>query len=311
MKFLTRYLLIGIILGFCLSFNPIPATAQPDENQNLKSMISELEKKIKDADQRMIAHPTFLEELRNLVEKYKSQLRELFFRDFFDDGDYKKNPKWIVKSGAFSVTDSGRLSSFVALETDEVQAENQPEQNKSIEQEAVGIILDSLFGAKKSPEPAQKKLQRPVEPVQPASIYTKKVFPPTFEMSMKFKSSQEGEMDIILLGTKNLLPRYRLKIKVNHSEENPIEIIRESNSRSFVVGAGNKFPVINDGKIHTLSWIRFTNGAMNILIDGDLVLQTYEVYYRDDFTGFQISNNGGSYEWDSFEIFKAGKPQVE
>ena len=311
MKLLARYLMIGIILGVFLSLISTPATAQSDGNQKLKSMISELEKKIEDADKRMIAHPTFLEELKNLVEKYRSQLRELYFRDTFKDGDFEKNPKWIVKSGAFSVTDAGRLSSVVSLKTDSVQEKEPSKQNKSLEQEAVGILLDSLFGAEKSPEPVESKPQKLPEPVQPAVIYTKKVFPPTFEMNMRFKTSPHGEMALTLLGTKKLLPRYRLKINANHSEKNPIEIIRESNSRSFVVGASNKFPKINDKKFHTLSWIRYSNGAMNILIDGDLVLQTYEVYYRDDFTGFEISNNGGSHEWDSFKIFKAKKPKGE
>lgn len=127
-------------------------------------------------------------------------------------------------------------------------------------------------------------------------------------MNVKFKTSPNGEFDITLLATKNLVPRYRLKIKADHSNENPIEVIRESGNRSFTVDASNKFPVINDGKFHTLSWIRLTNGAMNVLIDGIKVLQTYEVYYRDDFTGFEVTNNGGSHKWNSFEIYKALKP---
>ncbi len=155
-----------------------------------------------------------------------------------------------------------------------------------------------------------KKPEKVPETIQPAYIFTKKIFPPAFEMNMKFKSSQTGEMDIVFLGSKNLIPRYHLKIQANHSEDDPIEIVRESNSRKFVVGASTKFPVINDGKFHTLTWIRLTNGAMNVLIDGDVVLQTYEAYYRDNFTGFGVTNNGGSYQWDSFEIFKALKPQT-
>ncbi len=317
MKALTKYRLIGTFLSVSLFFMLTSAGAQSDENQKLKAMIFELETKIEDADKRMVAHPKFLEELSRLVEKYKSQLRELFFKDTFADGNFNKTPEWIVKSGHFSVNDAGRLSNLVAMQPvgteSEKKPEEMPEKNKSIEAEAVGILLDSIFGPapkKESQQEEQIPEQMP-EPVQPASIYTQRTFPPAFEMNFKFKSSGEGEMVVTLLGSQSLLPRYRLKIKANHSEADPMEIIRESRSRSFVVGAGTKFPEINDGNLHTLSWIRFTNGAMNVLIDGDVILQTYEVYYRDNFTGFELTNNGGSYEWDSFEIFKARKPQAD
>lgn len=308
MKFFTNHLLIGTILVFCLTFNPVFASAQPDQNKKLKSLIAELETKIENADKKMIAHPSFLEELRDLVEKYKSQIRELFFKDTFNDGDYDNNPKWTVKSGEFSVNKAGRLSSFVALPTDEAQEVDQSERKKSVEAEAVEILIDSFFGSSPKNETVHKKAPQS-ETVQPASIYTKKTIPPAFEMNVKFKSSPNSKFDITLLGTNNLLPRYRLKIRADHSIEEPIEIVRESGSRSFTVDASNKFPVINDGEFHTLSWIRLTNGAMNVLIDGIKVLKTYEVYYRDNFTGFEITNNGGSHKWDSFTIFKALKPK--
>jgi len=310
MKFFANYLLICILSGSCLILNPAFVLAQQDQDQKLKSLISELEAKIKDADKRMIAHPSFLEELRGLVEKYKSQIRVLFFKDSFKDGNYDKKPTWTVKSGDFSVNNAGHLSSFVAFGAHEAQTADQPGQNKSVEAEAVGLLIDSILGSSKKKETVQEPAPTP-EPVQPASIYTKKTFPPAFEMNVKFKSSPKGEFDITLLGTNKLLPRYRLKIKADHSNEEPIEIIRESGTRSFTVGASDKFPVINDGKFHTLSWIRLTNGAMNVLIDGVRVLQTYEVFYRDDFTGFEVTNNGGSYKWDSFTIYKALKANTK
>ena len=77
------------------------------------------------------------------------------------------------------------------------------------------------------------------------------------EMTMKFKStSLSGEMGIVLLGTQNLVPRYRLNLRPDHSKDKPIEVLRESNSRQFVVGAATKFPVINDGNFHTLKFLK-------------------------------------------------------
>ena len=299
-----------ITLFLIISFPVIAADSE--ENRTLKAIITELEGQIERADKQRVAHPTFLNELRALVEKYRSQLRELFFIDTFKDRNFNKNPRWVVQSGEFSVNKAGRLTSFVPMQMQPYEeiGEESLKQDRSLEAEAVGVLLDSIFGSKKNPEPIQNTPEIISEPMQPSYIYTKKVFPAAFEMNMKFKLSQEGETEIVLLGSKNHIPRYRLKIKANHSEEDPIEIVRETKKRSFVVGAGSEFPIINDGKFHVLTWIRLTDGAMNVLIDGNVVLKTYEAYYRGDFTGFGIANNGGSHEYDSFKIFKALKYQA-
>ena len=70
--------------------------------KTLQSMISDLEKAIQNADRRMVAHPSFLNELRGLVEQYKTKIRQVFFSDDFSDGNYKFSPKWTVDAGFFS-----------------------------------------------------------------------------------------------------------------------------------------------------------------------------------------------------------------
>ncbi len=300
--------ILFMFLFLCLS--PLSAS-QTEGNPQLKNMITDLEKKISDADARMVAHPSFLDELRTLVEKYKSQLREVFFKDNFRDSNYTQKPKWIVKSGDFFVTKTKRLSNSVNAATSEPEKNSEPQKSPSLEEEAIGLLLDNIFGTKKNDKPAKKTPAQPLKPVQPAFIFTKTIFPPAFEFNMTFLSSSlRGEMEIVLLGTKNLTPRYRLNLNLENSKDNPIEILRLSNSRQFVIGAATKFPRINDGNIHVLKWIRFQDGAMHVLIDDKIVLTTYEVYYRDNFSGFGIENKGGTHEWASFKIFKAQKPET-
>ena len=310
MRYRFKCAVSAVFIGFSLLCALPVSASETDENATLKSMITELEEKIKSADKRMVAHPNFLQELQSLVDKYKARLRELFFRDAFDDGNFSENPKWTVRSGSFAVNEAGRLTSFVAAGGVKASPQATDENKKSVEAEAVGILLDSIFGAPKKKEPVGQAPESESRPVEPASIYTQKGFPPAFEMTMKFKSSPEGKMDIVLLGGQNLSPRYRLKVNADHSASEPMEVIREGGSRSFVVGAADKFPALGSGRFHTLTWIRHADGAMNVAIDGDVVLKTYEVYHRDSFTGFEITNNGGSFEWDSVEIFKPVKPQT-
>jgi len=300
--------ILFIFLFLCLS--PLSAS-ETEGNLQLKNLIMDLEKKISDADTRMIAHPSFLDELRTLVEKYKSQLREVFFKDNFRDSNYTQKPKWIVKSGNFFVTKAKKLSNSVTVRNQEPEKSVDPQKAPSLEEEAIGLLMDNIFGSKKNDKSIETKPAQPLKPVQPAFIFTKTIFPPDFELNMEFIStSLTGEMEIVLLGTQNLTPRYRLNINLKNSKDKPIEILRENNSRQFVIGAATKFSRINDGNIHVLKWIRFQDGAMHVLIDDVTILTTYEVYYRNNFSGFGIKNKGGAYEWVSFKIFKAQKPEI-
>lgn len=44
------------------------------DRQALEDLLTELEQKIEDGDKRMIAHPTFLDELRDLLKRYKERI---------------------------------------------------------------------------------------------------------------------------------------------------------------------------------------------------------------------------------------------
>jgi hypothetical protein len=46
------------------------------DRQALEELLTELEQKIEDGDKRMIAHPTFLDELRDLLKRYKNRIAQ-------------------------------------------------------------------------------------------------------------------------------------------------------------------------------------------------------------------------------------------
>ncbi len=316
MKTIRIFILWIIVIAFCT----MPALSSAAENNGgndaLKAMITELEKKIKDADQRMVAHPKFLEELRALVEKYKSSIRQVFFKDNFKDGNFLKNPIWKVSSGNFLINDAFRLASSVFSNSPaKPQKKIEQQKPKTVEEQAVGLVLDSLFGKPKkettSHEMTSKAPEETPEEKKPAAIFTKANIPPDFEINVTFLSNSKwGDFEIILLGTDSLVPQYRLSYKAGSSSERPLELIRESRNRKFIIEAATKYPVTDDGQLHQIKWIRYTNGAMKVLMDDDVILETYEVYFRDNFTGLQLINNGGAYEFASVEALKALKQDL-
>ncbi len=298
------FLLTVPVIIFLTVTAPIVAS-EPSNNKELKAIISELENKISDENERLLAHTKFLDELRALVGKYKSRLKELFLYDNFKDGNYTKNPVWIVKSGNFFINEAGQLSNSVIARVVEPGAES--EKDKSLEQEAIGLVLEGIFGSKKEAEP-ERKSESPSQTIQPAIIYSKTGISPDFEIDIEFISKSEmGEMEIVLLGSGNLTPHYRLNYKKNGSRNRPMEIIREDMGRKFIIGAATKYPHIDDGNLHKIKWVRYKNGAMNVLIDNDIVLETHEVYFKNEFTGIEIENKGGTYQWASIEIYKASE----
>ncbi len=301
-------ILMAIVI---MLFSALPSAMSQENqgNENLKAMILELETKIKDADQRMVAHPKFLEELNTLVEKYKAFIRKIFFKDGFKDGNFTQNPQWQVESGHFSVNDAHHLATDAFAKPVEKKREQKP---KSIEEQAIGLVLDSLFKpTEKKSDQVDTSSDKPSQETTPASIFTKTEIPPDFEINIQFLSNSKwGDFEIILLGSAPLVPQYRLSYKAASSIERPLELIRESNKRKFVIEAATQYPSTDDGKLHHLTWVRYKDGAMKVFMDNQIILETYEVYFRDRFNGLKLLNNGGSYEFASVEVFQAVKPEM-
>lgn len=296
-------LLIPLILGLAvLAWSPSVFTGQgapTDPNREaLKSLLDDLDKIIEDADHRMIAHPRFLDELRQLVARYRAKLREVFLFDDFSDGDYTRNPTWVVNSGRFRVTPLQRLKSRVRALRPVSATE---------EQEVLGPLGLILQEVLRSTQREERTSSRPeVSEPRQAVIHTEAQISSDFEVNISFLSrSTWGAMEVVLLGGTPSMPRYRLVYHAAPSSERPIQIFRQRGSKSYLIEEATKWPDLDDGALHKLQWIRDTEGTMRVLVDGEEVLRTAEIYYRGDFSGMALVNRGGVYEWDEIQVLKA------
>lgn len=111
-------------------------------------------------------------------------------------------------------------------------------------------------------------------------------------------------MEIVLLGGSPIAPRYRLIYKAAPSSKRPIIIVRVRDSGSYTIESATQYPVLDDGSLHKIQWIRDDEGHMRVLVDEKEVLSTVELFYRDDFKGLVLINRNGTYEWGPIKILK-------
>jgi len=275
------------------------SVASPDANREaLKSLLDDLRSKIKNADERMVAHPKFLEELRSLISQYEAKLRNIFFYDDFADGNFTGNPSWVVKKGEFRVTSTPRLQSKMP-----VYKPSQSARHEENEKAPIGFLLREIIRSGK-----QKKEfdVRPAPVQEEAVIQTKTRIGPYFELDMVFVSeSSWGSMELILLGGSPPTPFYRLVYQAAPSKNRPIEIVRERDSRRYTIESASLYPVLDDGRPHRLQWLRDEQGNMIVLVDEKKVISTVEIFYKDAFSGLSLVNRGGTYEWGPIRILQA------
>jgi hypothetical protein len=296
-----RWFSLFVVCAGLVGIFPILGYSAESDDANLKTLsdlLTELEQKIEEADKRMIAHPKFLEELRTLVDQYRARVREVFFDDNFSDGDYARNPKWVVDSGRFQITSSRRLWSSVPVERPA-----RPSSSKK-QSDTLGGILEEIV---RSTVEERETGDAPQEAEQ-ASIRTRARIGSDFEVDLTMVSrSSWGSTEVVLLGGDPPTPRYRIVYHAAPSAERPIEIIRERGSRRYLIESATRYPVLDDETPHRIQWIRDSQGQMRILVDGNEVLSTVELFYRTAFSGLALVNRGGTYEWGPIRVLQAPK----
>jgi len=275
---------------------PVTGHAADADRQVLNALLTELEQRIGKADERMVAHPKFLEELRALVKQYRAKLRVVFLSDDFSDGDYRSNPAWVVDSGSFQVNASRRLSSEVVQERPAT-----PKASKEKSSPLSGIFRDILSTPK-----GESKTEAPASVVKEARIHTLAQIGPAFEVDLTLVSrSSSGSMEIVLMGGTPPIPQYRMVYYPAPSAERPIEIIRERDGRSYKIESANQYPSLDDGIPHRIQWSRDSQDLLRVAVDGKEVLSTYDGFYKSPFAGLAFVNKGGTYEWGPILVLQA------
>jgi hypothetical protein len=256
--------------------------------EDLQKLIDELGALIDEAEKARAADPRFLQDIRNLTQRYERPWRKLLLSDDFHDGDFAADPAWAVSAGRFTIERGWGLRSYI--EPTAATAETEPEKPATDRDVAVSLLQGILRQATRQKGGAEKA--PPAARTEQADIHTAAAITNAFIIEMRLSSwKSPGRLEFGPYQGADRQGGYRLV----YTPGGPLSLVRQTARGVSVVDSSAEPVVLEDKKVHQLSWTRLADGTMKVAIDDKEVLSTFDRGFRDPFDGFVLVNKGGDY----------------
>jgi len=297
---MKRFLLGAALCAFTFSVeaaeNSYSAWSDPNAPQTqmsaeLDKMIKELNNLVLKAEQSRAADPKFIQDLKKLSARYAPLATTALFKDDFSDGNFTNNPAWKLISGKYWVESGYGLRSFVELNDNVAKA--QPKKKKVSNEEMVLGILGAVLGGKTTSTSNQAASSTTTTQVEAAEIQLPIRINNAFSINMDLSSwKDKGQFEFGPYQGRNLKTGYRLIYRAGGSPA--LELMRIYASGSSRVAKVDHLK-LEDKKSHKLNLSRTSSGEMKVIVDGKTLIQTIDNSFKDDFSGFIMTNRGGDY----------------
>lgn len=251
-----------------------------ERNDRMGELIKELRALTDRAGQARAADPKFLNDLRDLADRYQNPWSVVILRDDFTDGDFTRNPTWSVSAGKFWVEPGYGLRS-----TPELVA--QPQKKLTREQKAAALLNAFLTGKQAEPTPA------PAGPGH-AAINVAAPIPNAFSLTFEFTSwESKGQFEIgpYLTGQGN--NGYRLIYQPGATQV--LRLMRVTSQGASVVTSFRGALNLEDRKTHVVQWTRDKTGEMVVSVDDKEKFRATDRGFQAAFDGLVLINGGGDY----------------
>ena len=268
-------------------------------NGRTLELVDHLKEIIQRWEKNRTANPALLNQLRELVRRYDWPWRVKLLFDDFKDGDYTRNPAWVVIRGEFTIARPSGLRTIVGppAVAQPVPAERRRERNPA---DIIGGILKGISepGGAVSPlsdTPRVAEISTPVAVRNAFAIRTRMISQakPVTGARIEFGPYRGNGRE------------WGYRLAYNPGQRPSFEILRFSPGRSAVVETYDVFAELEDGKAHELEWRRDRDGGMSVFLDGAEIVRAVDRGITEFFDGFTIVNLGGDYTFEEIEIFGA------
>lgn len=292
-----RTVLAFISLVF-ISASASPAFSADSENEELQSLVDQLQDISVKARKERAADRWLLNALEDLVERYNWPWRNELLAEDFSDGDYTQDPAWQVLSGQFWVDGRLGLRSRSQAEADTPREEKQQKEEKQdIRSAMLGALLNQAFRSdrqreetKPEPEPVQPRRNEPAEIQLPLKIPS--AFAVQVEFSVHNAPNENGQIEFSIYQGRESSSGYRLVLYTGR--QTSMELLSRRSGRTSVIDSVD-FDDISDGRSHSLEWRRDANGQVEILLDEKQLMRTRDNSFRYPFKQLSIVNRSGDF----------------
>jgi len=296
------HLKLPVLLMALSIWAPILVQAQPiTPASQTQQLVNELKRLTDRAEQDRSASYRLIDQLRDLAARYDRPWSKRVLMDDFRDGDFLRNPVWYTSSNDFWVTRSVGLRT--ELDRQHFQPRNQPRPDRKREarEALLGMILGGVV--EQQDEQARNPASRPVRADISTALAINNAFAITMKLSVMGRNNRDGSFEFGPYQGKNMESGYRL---VYRSGDRPaLKLISYRRGLASVIDLYDRGKLLEDGNIHTIDWRRTRSGQMSVLLDGKQLLSVRDRSYRDQFSGFVMTNRGGDYGIRSVAIFAA------
>ncbi len=271
---------IGALAAATGSYSPWNAAG----NDDLQNMVDALNRLVDQGERDRAADRRFLEDLRQLAQRYDRPWRRDLFFDDFSDGDYTANPAWSVVSGSVRVDPGYGLRSSVVPQA---AADNGSRQ--ALEDQLATAIVGAIFDKGKK----KKAQEPPADTGAPAEVRSSVRITNAFALRAELTLVKpEGRYSIEVYRDRGSAG-YRLDLLPGAHPA--IQLMRLSRRGAGVVDSAAIKGGLADGSAHTLEWTRGRDGTMQVLLDGQRLIAVADRASGGDFEGLAVINTGGDY----------------
>lgn len=292
-------MLAGAALALALA--AVPADAQERRDQAVSQMADQLQALIDEARRNRSADPRFLEQLTQLAQSHSWPWRAAVLRETFQDGDFTRNPAWVVASGDFWVDRQLGLRTVVEPGRQTAQLpQGQTGQPQGAPGEVFGQVVGELL--RRQMGNGQQQQQQQQQAALPArggvgEIHVPQPFPNTFALRLRVAAlSPSGRLEIGPYQGADRASGYRLAVVPDQG----VEVLRMRPGGSAVIEQYAGATGMTDGAAHEIVWTRDGEGKMAVAIDGRVLFTTLDRGLVQDFAGLTMVNGAG--DWAIREV---------
>jgi hypothetical protein len=285
--------------------NPLPC--QASNNTELQELIDDLRSLSEKSKDQRAADRWLQQALEDLVSKYDTTWRRELLFDEFSDGNFTENPAWNVISGEFWVDASLGLRSRVQprrVETrDSTTEQRSTGSREDLGSALLGALVDQAF-QRDEPRESRSRSEEDISRRAPARIRLGTEITNAFSLelvlSIHNEPSVEGHFEVALF--QDQTGNYGYMLALYTGDEGVMDLYRFSRRQRELVSSSKLKRDIRSGERQELLWRQGSNGQVEVLMNGEMIMNVRDKAFRDDYRWLELANQSGDFGVRSVRI---------